>query len=165
MAGSSLADFAAAHSVGLTRFAYVLCGDRGTAEDLVQDTFVALHRRFGEYLPLDAPVAYARRAIVNANTSRVRRRSASLVLFGDAPDAIATDAVDHGEQDAMWRVLATLPDKQRAVLVLRYYVDLSDAEIAHALDCREGTVRSLASRAFGALRTNPSLATTKGEQR
>ncbi|HJQ44507.1 MAG TPA: sigma factor, partial [Jatrophihabitantaceae bacterium] len=61
----SLADFARDNSSSLARFAYLVCGDRGLAEDLVQDAFTALYRRFGETLSLDAPVAYARRAIVN----------------------------------------------------------------------------------------------------
>jgi len=64
----------------------------------------------------------------------------------------------------MWRALAVLPDRQRAVLVLRYYLDLPDAEIGDALDCRPGTVRSLATRAFAALRTHPELATATTEE-
>lgn len=150
-AGVALADFAREHSRALTRFAYLICADRGLAEDLVQDAFTALYRRFGETLPLDAPVAYARRTIVNGHISGTRRRSAVLTSTGLLPDS-AIDAIDHGEQDAMWRRLATLPERQRAVLVLRYYVDLTDREIAHTLDCREGTVRSLAARAFSTLR-------------
>jgi RNA polymerase sigma factor (sigma-70 family) len=80
------------------------------------------------------------------------------------PDA-ATGAHDSSEQDAMWRALAVLPDRQSAVLVLRYYLDLADAEIAAALGCRYGTVRSLATRAFAALRTHPDLATVPIEER
>ena len=160
MTGVRLADFAATNSVGLTRFAFLMCGDRGIAEDLVQDAFYALYKRFGDHLPLEAPVAYARRAIVNGNTSRARRKITSVTDVGFVPDLPLPDgrqrAVD--EQDAMWRVLLTLPERQRAVLVMRFYLDLADGEIAAALDCREGTVRSLASRAFAALRTDPSLA-------
>jgi RNA polymerase sigma-70 factor (sigma-E family) len=156
-----LADFATANSVGLTRFAYLLCGDRGLAEDLVQDAFVALYRRFGERLPLEAPVAYARRTIVNGHISHARRRSASAVVLGAVPDRPVEER-GSAEQDAMWQVLATLPDRQRAVLVLRYYLDLSDADIAAALGCRAGTVRSLAARAFAALRVHPEFATIEG---
>jgi RNA polymerase sigma-70 factor (sigma-E family) len=151
----TLAEFAAANTVGLTRFAYLLCGDRGLAEDLVQDAFAALYRRFGESLPVAAPVAYARRVIANANTSRGRRRGVETVA-GELPER-AVDAVDHGEQDAMWRALATLPVRQRTVLVCRYYLGFSDAEIADLLHAREGTVRSLAARAFAALRQHPDL--------
>jgi RNA polymerase sigma-70 factor (sigma-E family) len=155
----SLADFARANSVPLTRFAYVLCGDRGLAEDLVQDAFVALYRRFGASLPIDAPLAYARRIIVNAHISHTRLRATSSTVLGDPPDRPdpTADLTGNPQQDAMWQTLATLPDRQRAVLVLRYYLDLSDADIAAALDCREGTVRSLAARAFAALRADPTL--------
>jgi RNA polymerase sigma-70 factor (sigma-E family) len=158
MPGVTLAAFAHANSVGLTRFAYLLCGDRATAEDLVQDSFLALYRRFGDVLPIAAPVAYARRAIVNANTSRARKRGFSALVLVEPPDVVVPE-VDSGAQDAMWRALAALPERQRAVLVLRYYLDLSDDDIAAALDCRPGTVRSLAARAFAALRTSPTLTT------
>lgn len=157
---TDLAGFAEANSLGLTRFAYLLCGDRSLAEDLVQDALVAMYRRFGDRLPIRAPVAYARKTIVNGHVSRRRRRSASEVVTAEPPDRL-TDDVDHGEQDAMWRLLATLPARQRAVLVLRYYVDLSDDDIASALECRAGTVRSLAARAFAALRTHPSFGTSE----
>jgi len=160
--GQPLASFASEHSVGLTRFAFLLCGDRGQAEDLVQDAFLALYRRFGAQLPIAAPVAYARRAIVNANISRGRRKSSSLTVVAEPPDHPdpTADPSSNVEQDAMWSALATLPERQRAVLVLRYYLDQTDAEIAHTLDCREGTVRSLASRAFAALRNEAGLAAT-----
>lgn len=152
----TLTAFAAQHSRGLTAFAYLVCGDRGRAEDLVQDTFLAMYRRFGELLDIDAPVAYARRAIVNAHVSVARRKITGATVLGVVPDR-GVDAVDFAEQDAMWRAIATLPDRQRHVLVLRYYADLPDPEIARTLDCREGTVRSLAARAFAALREHPEL--------
>lgn len=155
--GMTLTAFAAQHSVGLTRFAYVLTGDRQLAEDLVQDCFLALHRRFGETLPIAAPVAYARKAIANGQATRMRRRSSGETVLDELPDT-GVDGADLAEQDAAWRMLATLPDRQRAVLVLRYYLDLTDDEIARMLDCRVGTVRSLASRAFTALRQHPVLA-------
>jgi RNA polymerase sigma-70 factor (sigma-E family) len=151
-----LADFAREHSVGLTRFAYLLCGDRGLAEDLVQDAFLALYRRFGEQLPLDAPVAYARRTIVNGHVSHTRRRVHALTVVGDVPDR-PDDRFRGDDEDAMWSALSTLPERQRTVLVLRYYLDLADRDIAAALDCREGTVRSLAARAFATLRARPGL--------
>lgn len=152
-----LSDFVADQGAGLTRFAYLLCGDRGLAEDLVQETYLALYRRFGDMLTVAAPVAYARRAIVNAHISRSRVRAAHEVVRADLPDAAAEDG-DGGEQDVMWRLLAGLPARQRAVLVLRFYADLSEAEIAATLGCRPGTVRSLATRAFAAIRTDPAFA-------
>lgn len=156
----TLAGFAAEHGLGLTRFAYVLCGDRSIAEDLVQDTYVALYRRFGADLSIAAPVAYARRAIINANTSRRRRRSSAETPLAEIPDR-EVEAAFPEEQEAMWRALATLPERQRAVLVLRYYADLPDREIASMMGATEGTVRSLAARAFAALRRHPELASTE----
>jgi len=151
----TLAEFAAANTVGLTRFAYLLCGDRGLAEDLVQEAFAALYQRFGPSLPIAAPVAYARRVIANANTSRGRRVRPETVA-AELPDR-PFDAIDGGEQDAMWRALATLPHRQRVVLVCRYYLGFADSEIAELLEAREGTVRSLAARAFATLRQHPDL--------
>jgi RNA polymerase sigma-70 factor (sigma-E family) len=152
-----LADLVAEHGVGLTRFAFLLCGDRGLAEDLVQDAYVGLYRRFGPDLPLAAPVAYARRAIVNGNVSRARRRAAGESPADDVPD-VAVETAFPAEQDAMWLALGGLPHRQRTVLVLRYYLDLPDREIAELLGCPQGTVRSLATRAFAALRTHPAIA-------
>lgn len=159
---SSLADFAAEHGLALTRFAYMLCGDRGRAEDLVQDTYLALYRRFGDDLPISAPVAYARRTIVHANASRSRRRSSTETPTAQLPD-LAVEGAFPDEHDAMWRALVDLPERQRAVLVLRYYCDLSDHEIALLLRATEGTVRSLAARAFAHLREHPQLATSSLE--
>lgn len=156
--GIPLAQFVEAHAVGLTRFAFLLCGDRGLAEDLVQDTFIAMHRRFGETLPLTAPVAYARRAIVNANVSRLRRRRPAETLVAEVPDTSTHDDAGVAERSEMWRLLVDLSARQRAVLVLRYYLDQPDAEIARMLRCREGTVRSLAARAFATMRANPDFA-------
>jgi RNA polymerase sigma-70 factor (sigma-E family) len=152
-----LTDFVADQGVGLTRFAYLLCGDHTLAEDLVQDTYLALYRRFGETLTVAAPVAYARRAIVNAHISRARGRAAREVVSAEVPDS-AADSIDGGDQDAMWRLLAGLPVRQRAVLVLRFYADLPEGEIAAALGCRPGTVRSLAARAFATIREHPAFA-------
>jgi DNA-directed RNA polymerase specialized sigma24 family protein len=108
----TLTAFAAQHSVGLTRFAYVLTGDRQLAEDLVQDCLLALHRRFGETLPIEAPVAYAHRVIVNGQLSRRRRLAGSEVVVDVVPD-VGVDAADMSEQDAAWRLLAALPHRQR----------------------------------------------------
>jgi RNA polymerase sigma-70 factor (sigma-E family) len=151
--------FATDHSVGLTRFAFLLCGDHHLAEDLVQDAFAALYRRFGEVLTIEAPVAYARRVIVNGHISRARRRSPVEIAVAELPDAGA-EPVGLEEQDAMWRALSGLAERQRAVVVLRYYLDLPDREIGELLGCREGTVRSLATRAFAHLREHPDLRPT-----
>jgi RNA polymerase sigma-70 factor (sigma-E family) len=160
MDGVALTDFAREQSVALTRFAYLVCGDRGRAEDLVQDAFVAMYRRFGDWLPVAAPVAYARRAIVNGHISHGRRRDTGGLVLVDPPEQLV-DPPDFADQDAMWQALATLPGRQRTVLVLRYYLGLPDDEIATTLGCRTGTVRSLASRAFAALRHHPALSASE----
>lgn len=152
----TLSDFAAEQALPLTRFAYLMCGDHGSAEDLVQDTFLALYRRFGDRLRVDNPVAYARTAITHAYISASRRRSTGELPTDDLPEPTLASA-DPSDRDLMWRALAVLPRRQRAVLVLRYYLDVPDQAIAHMLDCRRGTIRSLASRAIATLRTHPSF--------
>ncbi|MDQ1738595.1 MAG: hypothetical protein QOE53_247 [Pseudonocardiales bacterium] len=152
--GPSLGDFAREHGLELTRFAYLISGDRIRAEDLVQDVLLAMHRRFGARLGIEQPVAYARRAIVNANISFNRRRSSTEVLIATDLDQPAPDDPD---PDALWSLLAGLPHRQRVVLVMRYYLGYSDAEIAGTLGCRRGTVRSLASRALAELRTSDGI--------
>jgi len=154
--GQSLGDFAREHGLGLTRFAYLVSGDRGRAEDLVQDVLLAMHRRFGARLQIERPLAYARRAIVNANTSWARRRSSSEILTGADLDGPVSDS-DPGTAESLWQLVGGLPHRQRVVLVMRYYLGYSDAEIAEALGCRRGTVRSLASRALADLRTSNDI--------
>ena len=152
--GPSLGDFAREHGLELTRFAYLVSGDRTRADDLVQDVLLAMHRRFGARLEIEQPVAYARRAIVNANVSFNRRRSSTEVLTATDFDRPVTDDPD---PDDLWSVLAGLPHRQRVVLVMRYYLGYSDGEIAGTLGCRRGTVRSLASRALAELRTSDGI--------
>jgi RNA polymerase sigma-70 factor (sigma-E family) len=144
------------HGLELLRFAYLLCGDRHRAEDLLQDVLLNLHRRFPDALAVDNPIGYARRALANANVSRARRFSSTELVVDTVRDAPAV-ADDPAERDALWQALRRLPPRQRTVLVLRFYADLSDPDIAAALGARRGTVRSLASRALAALRDDPTL--------
>jgi RNA polymerase sigma-70 factor (sigma-E family) len=155
-AGRSLSDFVREHGLELTRFAYLISGDRSRADDLVQDVLLAMHRRFGARLELAQPLAYARRAIVNANISWSRRRSSTEVLTAIDLDRPVTD-LDSGDGEQLWQALAGLPHRQRVVLVMRYYLGYADGEIAETLGCRRGTVRSLASRALADLRTADSI--------
>lgn len=152
----SLEDFARQHGLGLTRFAYLVSGDRHRADDLVQDVLLAMHRRFGDQLDIEQPLAYARRAIVNANISWSRRRFNTEVLTAVDVDRPVTDA-DPGSGDELWQLLKELPHRQRVVLVMRYYLGYSDGDIAETLGCRRGTVRSLASRALADLRGSASV--------
>jgi RNA polymerase sigma factor (sigma-70 family) len=103
---------------------------------------------------MSAPAAYLRRALVHEHVSglrRLRRRVPTSALEGNDPGGM-DEAASVDARDATWRLLATLPRQQRAVLVLRFYEDLPDSEIAEMLGCREPTVRSNASRALATLR-------------
>jgi RNA polymerase sigma-70 factor (sigma-E family) len=152
----TVADLSRSHGLDLLRFAYLLCGDRQRAEDLLQDVLLAMFRRFPDVLPLDNPVGYARRALANTNVSRARRLSTTEWVTDEPPErSVPPD--DPAERDVVWRAMRALPLRQRTVLVLRFYEDLPDEEIARVLGCRRGTVRSLASRALATLRTDPHL--------
>ena len=115
-----------------------------------------MHRRFGARLEIEQPLAYARRAIVNANISWGRRRSSTEVLTAADLDRPVTDRT-RARPRACGSCSAGLPHRQRVVLVMRYYLGYSDAEIAETLGCRRGTVRSLASRALADLRTSDAI--------
>ncbi len=132
----------------MVRMAYLLTSDRAAAEELVQDAFVAVHRSWAQ---VTNPSAYLRRSVVNACSSWWRRK----VLERDrAPRPEEPSAL---VADEMWDVLQTLPERQRAVVVLRFYEDLPDREIASLLGCREATVRTNVHRALAALRKEIEL--------
>jgi len=136
-------DFYAGHFTELVRLATLLSGSADTAPDLVQDCFVRLH---GRWASVREPLPYVRRSIVHACASHHRRNA--VVRRNPPPEARPAELGADELEDA----LAALPTRQRAAVVLRYYGDLPDADIARALRCREGTVRSLVSRALAELR-------------
>jgi RNA polymerase sigma factor (sigma-70 family) len=115
----------------------------------------------------DLPVAYVRRSLANTFVNQKRKASSREVVLELVPDR--WDGSDDMnllvERDAMWALLATLPERQRTALVLRYYHDLPDEEIAAALSCRAGTVRSLMSRGLATLREQPAAAALPARQR
>ena len=131
----------------------MLCIDAGLAEDLVQEVLIKAHAGWGQIEGLDHPDAYVRRMIVNEFVSW-RRKWSRVIPFAtvEHPVQVPDHADGYGERDALLRRLVRLPARQRAVIVLRYYGGLTDAEIAQELDCAVGTVRSIASRAVSALR-------------
>ena len=151
---SSYADLVDRHAPALLRLAVMLTGDPSEAEDLLQASFVRGLKHSERIAAMDAPAAYLRRVLVNEHISRGRwtaRRVRTVPESVDRPEPSTTDpAIEH--RDEAWRWLATLPPRQRAVLVLRYYEDLPDAGIADVLGISEGTVRSNASRGLAALR-------------
>jgi RNA polymerase sigma-70 factor (sigma-E family) len=147
-------DFVRGRSTALLRTAVLLTGgDRGQAEDLLQGV---LERMFVHWRRIrESPEAYARKALVHAavNRSRSRRRRPETPLLDPGAAASGTDATSSvDERDLLVRVLLTLPPRQRAVLVLRYFDDLSEVDTAAALGCSVGTVKSAASRALARLR-------------
>jgi RNA polymerase sigma-70 factor (sigma-E family) len=137
------------------RFAVALTGERALAEDVVQEVLIRAYGRWDRIAAMEQPEAYLRRMVTNEFLSW-RRRSARVVPEAEVSHTAAQpDHADvYAERDALARELASLPRRQRAVLVLRYYEGLSDAEIASVLGCPSGTVRSLASRALHALRVD-----------
>lgn len=148
--GVPLDAFVREHALTLTRFAFLITGDRGLGEDVVQEVLFSMYRRFGAMVDVEDPLRYARRSIVNAHVSGLRRRRVAELLSAAPPERPAPETP--GPDDAVWTELGRLPVRQRTVLVLRYYLGHTDREIAGLLDCRESSVRSLAARAFKALR-------------
>lgn len=130
----------------MVRLALLLTGSSAQAEELVQDAFV---RVYGQWANVEAPRAYLRQAVVNACRSHRRRRSREL---RHGPGAAERAGAVDPEANLMRDALARLTDRQRKAVVLRYYEDLSEAEIARLLDCRPGTVKSLLSRGLARLR-------------
>jgi RNA polymerase sigma-70 factor (sigma-E family) len=148
---NSFEDYVSARGPTLLRFAYVLSGDHHLAEDIVQEVLARMHPRWHRMADVEQPDAYLRRAIVRQYLSWRRRRS-SQERPGPVPERPGPDS-DHGaERDEVWQLLATLPRSQRAVLVLRFYEDLPDEDIATLLGCARATVRVHASRGLARLR-------------
>jgi RNA polymerase sigma-70 factor (sigma-E family) len=149
--------FAADHVDALLRGAYLMSGDRGEAEDLVQECLLRLARKWPRVRSMAHQGAYARRVLFNLALDDGRRRAARRVELQvleqpHARDAEDPDATALEIRADLAQALAELPVRQRAVLVLRYFVDLPEAEVAAILDCPQGTVKSSASRGLERLR-------------
>jgi RNA polymerase sigma-70 factor (sigma-E family) len=147
-------DFVRTHADALFRTAYLLSADSGRAEELLQDTLVRLYPQWHRVVAADVPVAYVRRALANAFVSARRRASTRDLTVAEPPDGHVRDfADDIADRHVLWGLLRGLPDRQRAALVLRYFHDMSDRDIADALGCRTATTRSLLSRGIAAMRS------------
>jgi RNA polymerase sigma-70 factor (sigma-E family) len=146
-------EFVAARSGALLRTAYLLAGDWATAEDLLQTALTKTYlawKRLGE---IEAVEPYARRVLVNTATSWWRRRWHGEKPTEVLPERAAPDQLDEQlERDVLWRHVKALPARQRAVLVLRFYEDMSEAQTAALLNISAGTVKSQTSRALATLR-------------
>ena len=163
-------EFVLARSSGLLRTAYLLTHDHALAEDLLQ---TALAKAWFAWERIDQHEAYVRRILVTTYATWWRRRwngehpTDELPEAGGSPDPTdPSDAV--GQRHDLWSAMERLPRRQRAVVVLRYFEDLTEAQTAQVLGCSVGTVKSQASKAFAKLRIDPSLApvpTTTTEDR
>jgi RNA polymerase sigma factor (sigma-70 family) len=150
-ADPAFARFAAEEGPRFVRLALLITGSRFDAEDVVQDAFVAIGRAWPR-IRKDSLNAYARTVVVHTALTAVGRRRERAVEA--VPEEGSEDAalLRYEEDQAFFGRLRLLPDRQRAVLVLRYYADLDDHAIARLLSCRESTVRSQAARALATLR-------------
>ncbi|GGP69507.1 SigE family RNA polymerase sigma factor [Saccharothrix coeruleofusca] len=148
---SSFEDFAAEHVTPLLRYATVLTCDPHLAQDVVQECLLRAQQRWGRIGVLDAPGAYVKRMVTNEFLSWRRRLRPAGSIEGLDP-AGEDPTARYDERDALLRLIARLPRKQRAAIVLRYYEGCDDAEIAAYLGCSQGTVRSHISRALATLR-------------
>ena len=149
----------AARSPALLRTAYALTGNRADAEDLLQTALAKTYLSWTRVREREALDGYVRRVMVNTRTSWWRRRRVDEHPTDVLPEkALGRDATaDADLHDALWAALATLPKRQRAMVVLRYYEDLSEAETAAAMGVSVGTVKSATSRALAKLRETSGL--------
>ncbi|MEV6928747.1 SigE family RNA polymerase sigma factor [Dactylosporangium sp. NPDC051485] len=146
-------DFVRQRGAALVRLGHLLTGDRHLGEDLTQDVLAKAFVRW-KRIKADPPDPYLRRMLVNAAISRRRLASSQEVVMAEPTETPGRDdlGAEAVERDAVWRLISTLPPKQRAAVVLRYYEDLDDTAIAAMLDCSRETVRSQVKRALDALR-------------
>jgi RNA polymerase sigma-70 factor (sigma-E family) len=152
-------EYVAVRGPGLLRSAVLLTGDRGHAEDLVQTALIRVHARWGRIRDREAVDAYVRRAMLTTYLNWWRRR-----WRGEVPTEVLPDRAEAGGYERvetrlpLAQALTRLPPRMRAVVVLRYFDDLPDAEIAALLGCSAATVRSQAHRALAKLREDGALA-------
>ena len=145
----------AAHWRQLVRLAALLVHDQAAAEDAVQDAFVAMHGRWSRLRDPDKALAYLRQAVVNRSRSALRHQvvvDRHTRSSAQGEGVVETTPEAGSRRDAVRRALRQLPDRQREVLVLRYFLDYSEAQIADALDISRGAVKTHAHRGSAALR-------------
>ena len=163
-ADTAITELYAGHWASLVRLAWLLVRDQAVAEEVVQDAFIAVHARWAALRSTDRAEAYLRRAVVNGARSSLRHRGVeqrhlareqgdSRRAYGATSQASAEQtAIDHETTSGMVRALSALPRRQREVLTLRYYLDLSEAQIADALGISTGSVKAHAHRGLSSLR-------------
>jgi RNA polymerase sigma-70 factor (sigma-E family) len=153
----AVSDLFFAHHRRLVGLASLLVADQQSAEDVVQEAFAGLHRRWRRLRDPNAAVAYLNRAVVNGSRDSLRRRrraGAAMLRLVPRSEQLASaehEAVQHQQADQLWAAVTALPLRQRQVLVLRYYLDQSEAEIADTLEITRGSVKTHASRGIAAI--------------
>ena len=152
-------EFVAARSGRLLRTSYLLTRDHGLAEDLLQ---TALTKTWFAWSRIDGdPESYVRKVVVNTYASWWRRKWRGEHPTEELPEPTHADHADDASSNHdLWEALGRLPRRQRAVVVLRYFEDLTEAETARILECSVGTVKSQTSKAFAKLRVDPALGTS-----
>ena len=156
-ADTALTALYTSHYRQLVRLAALLLDDLGTSEEVVQDAYVKMHGHWNRIRDPEAAIGYLRTTVVNLSRSRMRHR---MVVQKHAPkpmpDAPSAEhgALEHLERDRLIRALGRLPNRQRECLVLRYYADMSEAQIAETMSISPGAVKSHASRGMAALRAS-----------
>ena len=155
--------FVATRSRHLLQTAYLLTGDRHRAEDLLQTALTRAYLRW-DRIESEDPEGYVRRTLANAHIDWWRRKPWREEPAAELPDVAGPDhTAAYDVRSAVLGALAGLSRRQRAVVVLRYYEDMSESEIAAALGCSPGTVKSAASRAMNKLRADPGLSSQREE--
>jgi RNA polymerase sigma-70 factor (sigma-E family) len=151
-------DFVRSRATALYRYAYLLAGNSHDADDLVQDALIRLRGAWPRVQRRDDPIGYARTTIARLHISAWRRRRRESVV-AEMPETTADDPgfADATRRAALAQALAALPPRQRAVIVLRFYEDQTEEQIAEILGISRGTVRSQATRALAKLRATPRL--------
>jgi RNA polymerase sigma-70 factor (sigma-E family) len=154
-------EFVAARLQPLLRYAVMMTGDPHLAEDLVQETMIRVRLKWRRVAAADVPELYVKRMLTHAYVDARRGAWLRRVVLRAEADESGSAQADHAEatatRDEMWLLLARLPRRQRAAIVLRFYEELDDVEIAAVLECAVGTVRSHISRALATLRSELGL--------
>lgn len=170
---ASFGHFVATSTDRLLGTGYLIVWDLHTAQDLVQETFIKVALRWGRVSRMEHPFACARRVLVNLALDHQRRRARSAEVLRPLSEDGVIDLITAGDpfgqiedRDLLFLVLARLPIRQRTTLVLRFWADLPDAEIASAMGCSIGSVKSQASRGLDRLRDmfGPHDIETKGDR-
>lgn len=158
-------EFVRAVLPGLLRYGHALTGNPHDAADLVQGVLERIGARWSSVLHRTGdPVAYARRSMANAHVSRWRRTRRENLVAELPEDTSVVWQYDKFDDEPLWQALRALPPRQRAVMVLRYYEDLSEAEIATTLGITKGTVKSQANKAMASLRVRLGVKAVEGRE-